>query len=135
MSRGSPEPALRRRAAFGYVPPEGETDADVARANTELFRAAIAGAGVAPANPPMTGTTGDLPIQPQSPGLADRIWWGAGTRATAQWTAEQGMNLMSSTLLTEDTGVPFDELQAEQIEALPRRVGAGRLASASRASR
>ena len=26
------------------------------------------------------------------------------------------MNLMSSTLLIEDTGVPFDELQAEQIE-------------------
>jgi len=25
------------------------------------------------------------------------------------------MNLMSSTLLTEDTGIPFDELQAEQI--------------------
>ena len=25
------------------------------------------------------------------------------------------MNLMSSTLLTEDTGVPFEELQAEQI--------------------
>jgi alkanesulfonate monooxygenase SsuD/methylene tetrahydromethanopterin reductase-like flavin-dependent oxidoreductase (luciferase family) len=25
------------------------------------------------------------------------------------------MNLMSSTLLSEDTGVPFDELQAEQI--------------------
>jgi alkanesulfonate monooxygenase SsuD/methylene tetrahydromethanopterin reductase-like flavin-dependent oxidoreductase (luciferase family) len=56
-----------------------------------------------------------LAIQPQSPGLADRIWWGAGSRATAQWTAEQGMNLMSSTLLTEDTGVAFSELQAEQI--------------------
>ena len=56
-----------------------------------------------------------LAIQPQSPGLPERIWWGAGTRATAVWTAEQGMNLMSSTLLTEDTGVPFDELQAEQI--------------------
>ena len=26
------------------------------------------------------------------------------------------MNLQSSTLLTEDTGVPFDQLQAEQIE-------------------
>jgi alkanesulfonate monooxygenase SsuD/methylene tetrahydromethanopterin reductase-like flavin-dependent oxidoreductase (luciferase family) len=26
------------------------------------------------------------------------------------------MNMMSSTLLTEDTGVPFDELQAEQIQ-------------------
>jgi alkanesulfonate monooxygenase SsuD/methylene tetrahydromethanopterin reductase-like flavin-dependent oxidoreductase (luciferase family) len=57
-----------------------------------------------------------LPIHPQSPGLPERIWWGAGTRATAKWTAEQGMNLMSSTLLTEDTGVPFGELQLEQIE-------------------
>jgi len=32
------------------------------------------------------------------------------------WAAELGMNLMSSTLLTEDTGVPFHELQAEQIQ-------------------
>ena len=63
----------------------------------------------------MTGSTAALAIEPQSPGLADRIWWGAGTRKTAEWAAEQGMNLMSSTLLTEDTGVPFDELQAEQI--------------------
>jgi alkanesulfonate monooxygenase SsuD/methylene tetrahydromethanopterin reductase-like flavin-dependent oxidoreductase (luciferase family) len=51
-----------------------------------------------------------------SPGLRERIWWGSGTRATAQWAARTGMNLQSSTLLTEDTGVPFDQLQAEQIE-------------------
>lgn len=116
VSRGSPETALRGYESFGHVPPEGMTDADLARAHTELFRAAIDGAGVANANPQMTGTTGSLMIQPQSPGLADRIWWGSGTRQTAAWTAEQGMNLMSSTLLTEDTGVPFDELQAEQIQ-------------------
>ncbi|PJJ65167.1 LLM class flavin-dependent oxidoreductase [Compostimonas suwonensis] len=116
VSRGSPETALNGSEAFGYVPEEGQTDADDARARTEVFRAAIAGAGVARANPQMTGTTGALAIQPQSPGLTDRIWWGAGTRATGVWTAEQGMNLMSSTLLTEDTGVPFDELQAEQIQ-------------------
>jgi alkanesulfonate monooxygenase SsuD/methylene tetrahydromethanopterin reductase-like flavin-dependent oxidoreductase (luciferase family) len=61
------------------------------------------------------GRSLSLPIQPQSPGLSERIWWGSGTRATARWAGEQGMNLMSSTLLTEDTGVPFDELQAEQI--------------------
>lgn len=115
VSRGSPEPALNGAHSFGFVPPEGETDADLARQKTEIFRAAIAGAGVAPGNPQMTGSTAALPIQPQSPGLADRIWWGSGTRATAEWTAEQGMNLMSSTLLTEDTGVPFDELQYEQI--------------------
>jgi alkanesulfonate monooxygenase SsuD/methylene tetrahydromethanopterin reductase-like flavin-dependent oxidoreductase (luciferase family) len=115
ISRGSPEPALRGSESFGYVPGEDETDADLARAHTKLFRAAIAGAGVAVADTRMTGSTGTLAIQPLSPGLTDRIWWGAGTRKTAVWAAEQGMNLMSSTLLTEDTGVPFDELQAEQI--------------------
>jgi alkanesulfonate monooxygenase SsuD/methylene tetrahydromethanopterin reductase-like flavin-dependent oxidoreductase (luciferase family) len=64
----------------------------------------------------MTGVEAMLPIQPLSQGLPERIWWGAGTRATAKWAAEQGMNLMSSTLLTEDTGVSFGELQLEQIE-------------------
>ncbi len=115
VSRGSPEPALRGSESFGYVPGEDRTDADLARSHTRLFRAAIEGAGVARADSRMTGSTAALAIQPQSPGLADRIWWGAGTRQTARWAAEQGMNLMSSTLLSEDTGVPFDELQAEQI--------------------
>jgi alkanesulfonate monooxygenase SsuD/methylene tetrahydromethanopterin reductase-like flavin-dependent oxidoreductase (luciferase family) len=115
VSRGSPETALRGSESFGFVPPEGMDDADVARAHTNLFLAAIQGAGVAHANPQMTGSTGALPILPQSPGLSDRIWWGAGSRATGIWTAEQGLNLMSSTLLTEDTGVPFGDLQAEQI--------------------
>jgi alkanesulfonate monooxygenase SsuD/methylene tetrahydromethanopterin reductase-like flavin-dependent oxidoreductase (luciferase family) len=116
VSRGSPEPALRGSEAFGYVPAEGQTDADLAREHTRVFRHAIAGAGVARSDPGMTGSSAALHIQPQSPGLSERIWWGSGTRETARWTAEQGMNLMSSTLLSEDTGVPFDELQAHQIE-------------------
>src|SRR5579862_352873 len=116
ISRGSPEPALRGPASFGYVPAEGETDHELARRHTEIFRAAIAGAGLAQADPMMTGHSGALQIHPQSPGLPERIWWGAGSRSTAEWAAVAGMNLMSSTLMTEDTGVPFDELQAEQIE-------------------
>jgi alkanesulfonate monooxygenase SsuD/methylene tetrahydromethanopterin reductase-like flavin-dependent oxidoreductase (luciferase family) len=115
VSRGSPETALRGSESFGFVPPEGMDDADLARAHTELFLAAIRGAGVARGNPQMTGSSAVLPVLPQSPGLAERIWWGAGSRATGIWTAEHGMNLMSSTLLTEDTGVPFGDLQAEQI--------------------
>jgi alkanesulfonate monooxygenase SsuD/methylene tetrahydromethanopterin reductase-like flavin-dependent oxidoreductase (luciferase family) len=115
VSRGSPETVLRGAEAFGYLPPEGETDADLARRKTELFLAAISGASVARTDPARTGISGGLAIQPQSPGLADRIWWGSGTRATAQWAARAGMNLQSSTLLSEDTGVPFGELQAEQI--------------------
>src|SRR4051812_33394964 len=103
VSRGSPETALRGSEAFGYLPPENVSDAQLARQKTAVFRAAIAGADVVDADPRMTGgMPGRLAIQPQSPGLAERIWWGAGSRATAEWAAEQGMNLMSSTLLTED---------------------------------
>src|SRR5881409_484097 len=46
VSRGSPETALNGAHAFGYLPPEGTSDADLARQKTELFRAAIAGAAV-----------------------------------------------------------------------------------------
>ena len=116
ISRGSPQTALNGQELFGYVPAAGETDADMARRHTELFRQAIAGANIARSDPHMTaGRSLPLTIQPQSPGLSERIWWGSGTRASARWAGEQGMNLMSSTLLTEDTGVPFDELQTEQI--------------------
>jgi alkanesulfonate monooxygenase SsuD/methylene tetrahydromethanopterin reductase-like flavin-dependent oxidoreductase (luciferase family) len=109
ISRGSPEPAWRGAEAFGY-------SLDDSREKTELFRAAISGAGVVPAD--AGGGPGEalLSVQPRSPGLADRIWWGSGSRSSAVWVGEQGMNLMSSTLLLEDTQVPFDELQAEQIE-------------------
>ena len=36
ISRGSPEPALNGAHAFGYVPPEGSNDADLAREKTAL---------------------------------------------------------------------------------------------------
>jgi alkanesulfonate monooxygenase SsuD/methylene tetrahydromethanopterin reductase-like flavin-dependent oxidoreductase (luciferase family) len=111
VSRGSPETALNGAAAFGYA-----TEADVARQKALTFLEAIDGATVARTDPARTGVSGGLAIQPQSPGLRDRIWWGAGTRQTAQWAAGAGMNLQSSTLLSEDTGVPFDQLQAEQIQ-------------------
>lgn len=116
VSRGSPETALNGAYAFGYVPPEGGSAADLARSKTKIFLEAIAGAAVARTDPARTGgVSGGLAIQPRSPGLRSRIWWGAGTRQTAQWAAAEGMNLQSSTLLSEDTGVPFDQLQAEQI--------------------
>ena len=118
VSRGSPEQVIEGYKYFGYVPPEDSSDADMARQHTDVFLKVIEGGGFAQPNPqPMfPNPPGPLPIEPQSPGLRDRIWWGAGTRATAEWTAQQGMNLMSSTLLTEDTGVPFHQLQAEQIQ-------------------
>lgn len=116
VSRGSPETAIKGYEMFGYRDVEDQPEGYMARQKTEVFRQAIRGAGIARANPQMTGSDGRLAIQPQSPGLDQRIWWGAGTRATAQWAGEQGYNLMSSTLLTEATGGTFHELQREQID-------------------
>lgn len=63
-------------------------------------------------NPP-----GLLALEPQSEGLRERIWWGAGSDATARWAAQHGMNLMSSTLKDDETGEPFHVQQRKQIEA------------------
>src|SRR5262245_37901323 len=117
ISRGSPEQVIDGFRHFGYVPAEGETDADMARRHAEVFLQVIEGAGFAQPNPrPMfPNPPGLLRPEPHSPGLRDRVWWGAGSRATAEWAAQQGLNMMSSTLMTEDAGVPFHELQAEQI--------------------
>jgi alkanesulfonate monooxygenase SsuD/methylene tetrahydromethanopterin reductase-like flavin-dependent oxidoreductase (luciferase family) len=118
ISRGSPEQVIDGFRYFGYIPAEGQDQADMARAHTQTFLDVLAGEGFAEPNPrPMfTNPPGLLRIEPHSEGLRERIWWGAGTRKTAEWTAQHGMNLMSSTLLGEDTGVPFHQLQAEQID-------------------
>jgi alkanesulfonate monooxygenase SsuD/methylene tetrahydromethanopterin reductase-like flavin-dependent oxidoreductase (luciferase family) len=118
ISRGSPEQVIDGFRYFGYAPEDGTDHAAMARQHTAVFLEVIKGEGFAQPNPrPMfPNPPGLLRIEPHSQGLRDRIWWGAGSRATAEWAAEQEMNLMSSTLLTEDTGVPFHELQAEQIQ-------------------
>jgi alkanesulfonate monooxygenase SsuD/methylene tetrahydromethanopterin reductase-like flavin-dependent oxidoreductase (luciferase family) len=118
ISRGSPEQVIDGFRYFGYQPGEGSDHAAMAREHTKVFLEVITGQGFAQPNPrPMfANPPGLLRVEPHSPGLRDRIWWGAGSRRTAEWAGEQGMNLMSSTLLTEDTGVPFHRLQAEQIE-------------------
>ncbi len=118
ISRGSPEQVIDGFRHFGYQPAESDpVGADLARDHTEVFLGVLSGMGFAEPNPtPMfPNPPGLLRPEPHSPGLRDRIWWGAGSRPTAQWAAQKGLNLMSSTLMTEDAGVPFHELQAEQI--------------------
>jgi len=116
VSRGSPEIALRGAESFGYVPAEGDSAADDARRKTEIFLAAIQGAAVARTDPAHAGISGGLAIQPQAPGLIDRIWWGAGSNVTARWAAGLGMNLQSSTLKDHESDEPFHVQQARQIQ-------------------
>ncbi|HST84205.1 MAG TPA: LLM class flavin-dependent oxidoreductase [Kineosporiaceae bacterium] len=118
ISRGSPEQVIDGFRYFDHEPADGADHAAMAREHTRSFLDVIKGVGFAQPNPrPMfPNPPGLLRIEPHSPGLSERIWWGSGSRGTAEWAGEQGLNLMSSTLLTEDTGVPFHRLQAEQIQ-------------------
>ena len=117
ISRGSPEQVIDGFRHFGYVPPDGMTDADMARGHTQVFLDVLRGEGFAKPNPnPMfPNSPGLLRVEPHSEGLRERIWWGAGTNATAQWAAKLGMNLQSSTLKIDESGQPFHVQQAEQI--------------------
>jgi alkanesulfonate monooxygenase SsuD/methylene tetrahydromethanopterin reductase-like flavin-dependent oxidoreductase (luciferase family) len=119
ISRGSPEQVIDGYRYFGYVPAEGQTDADMARGHTEVFLDLMRGEGFARPNPrPMfPNPPGLLRLEPHSPGLLERIWWGASSTATAVWTAEKGLNMQSSTLVMDETGKPFHVQQAEQIRA------------------
>ncbi len=119
ISRGSPEQVIDGFRFFGYVPPEGETDADMARRHAQVFLDLLRGDGFAPPNPrPMfANPPGLLRLEPYSAGLRERIWWGAATDATAVWAAELGMNLQSSTLKFDESGEPLHIQQRKQIEA------------------
>ena len=117
ISRGSPEQVIDGWRYFGYAPPDGTTDADMARRHTEVFLEVLRGEGFARPNPrPMfPNPPGLLRLEPYAEGLRERIWWGAGSNATAAWAAKQGMNLQSSTLKNDESGRPFHVQQAEQI--------------------
>ncbi|MEZ0494626.1 LLM class flavin-dependent oxidoreductase [Kineococcus sp. TBRC 1896] len=85
----------------------------------DVLRRAIAGEPVARAAAQYMGIPagGDLTVTPHAPGLADRLWYGAGSEATAVRTGQQGFDLQVSTLNTEETGEPFDVVQARQIRS------------------
>ncbi|GAB1362590.1 hypothetical protein MASR1M32_18260 [Rhodobacter sp.] len=78
ISRGSPEQVIDGWRHFGYAPAEGETDQDMARDHALTFLQLLEGKGFARPNPrPMfPNPPGLLRLEPHSPGLRDRIWWG-----------------------------------------------------------
>jgi alkanesulfonate monooxygenase SsuD/methylene tetrahydromethanopterin reductase-like flavin-dependent oxidoreductase (luciferase family) len=119
ISRGSPEQVIDGWRYFGYRPGEGESDADMGRRHAQVFLDLLRGRGFAEPNPhPMfPNPPGLLRLEPHSEGLLQRIWWGAGSDATAMWAGTLGMNLQSSTLKADETGGAFHVQQAAQIRA------------------
>jgi alkanesulfonate monooxygenase SsuD/methylene tetrahydromethanopterin reductase-like flavin-dependent oxidoreductase (luciferase family) len=119
ISRGSPEQVIDGFRHFGYKPEENEDDGDMARRHAGVFLELLKGEGFAQPNPrPMfPNPPGLLRLEPHAPGLRERIWWGAGSSATAVWAAQLGMNLMSSTLVFDESGEPLHVQQRRQIDA------------------
>ncbi|MFF9119373.1 LLM class flavin-dependent oxidoreductase [Streptomyces massasporeus] len=59
-------------------------------------------------------------VQPHSPGLGRRLWYGGGSLRSARWAGEHGMNLLTSSVVkAEEPKGPYDfeEIQLAQIRA------------------
>ncbi|EFL29740.1 monooxygenase [Streptomyces viridochromogenes DSM 40736] len=59
-------------------------------------------------------------VQPHSPGLGRRMWYGGGSLRSARWAGEHGMNLLTSSVVkAEDPDGPqgFAEIQLSHIRA------------------
>ena len=66
-------------------------------------------------------------IQPHSPGLRDRVWYGAGSLRSARWAAEQRLNLLTSSVVTGAEGGDFAAIQGGQIAAYREAFPEGRV--------
>lgn len=55
-------------------------------------------------------------IQPHSPGLANRVWQGAASLASAAWAGQNGLNLLSSNVVRAEEDDDFDRVQRSQID-------------------
>ncbi|MEV4312959.1 LLM class flavin-dependent oxidoreductase [Actinocrispum sp. NPDC049592] len=54
-------------------------------------------------------------VQPHSPGLIDRMWYGGGSLGSAQWAAEHGMNFLVSNVVKAEGSADFAEIQLSHI--------------------
>ncbi|WP_213814284.1 LLM class flavin-dependent oxidoreductase [Glaciihabitans sp. dw_435] len=72
-------------------------------------------------------------IQPRSPGLIDRVWYGAAGLSSAKWAGEQGLNLLSSSVVRAEDDVDFDfaRIQRGQIDLFRQSHPLGEAARAS----
>lgn len=59
-------------------------------------------------------------VQPHSPGLGRRLWYGGGSGRSARWAGEHGMNLLTSSVVKAegpDESRDFAEIQLSHIRA------------------
>ncbi|MFI8081841.1 LLM class flavin-dependent oxidoreductase [Kitasatospora sp. NPDC086009] len=70
-------------------------------------------------------------VQPVAPGLADRLWYGGGSLRSARWAGEQGLSLLTSSVVRAEESEDFAEIQRSQIAAFRAHHPAGASARVS----
>jgi len=56
-------------------------------------------------------------VQPHSPGLGRRMWYGGGSLRSAQWAGEHGMNFLTSSVVKAEESEDFAEVQLSHVRA------------------
>ncbi|WP_328469574.1 LLM class flavin-dependent oxidoreductase [Actinoplanes sp. NBC_00393] len=56
-------------------------------------------------------------VQPHSPGLASRLWYGGASLRSAQWAGEHGMNFLTSSVVKAEESEDFEQVQLSHIRA------------------
>jgi alkanesulfonate monooxygenase SsuD/methylene tetrahydromethanopterin reductase-like flavin-dependent oxidoreductase (luciferase family) len=70
-------------------------------------------------------------VQPHSPGLRDRLWYGGGSLGSARWAGERGMNFLTSNVVKAEESRAFAEIQQSHIRAFRAAHPAGEAARVS----
>lgn len=60
-------------------------------------------------------------LQPHSPGLVRRVWYGGTSRRSVLWAAEQGLHLLTGNITTGDTSDDFGVAQRDHLRAYRER--------------
>jgi alkanesulfonate monooxygenase SsuD/methylene tetrahydromethanopterin reductase-like flavin-dependent oxidoreductase (luciferase family) len=70
-------------------------------------------------------------VQPHSPGLRNRLWYGGASLSSARWAGEHGMNYLTSSVVKAEESQDFAEIQQRQIRTFRAHHPAGDAARVS----
>ena len=87
---------------------------------------------------PVTGFSGTVGIeaysdrvQPHSPGLASRVWYGGASLRSAQWAGEQGLNFLTSSVVKAEESEDFAQVQLSHVRRFRAHHPSGSVARVS----
>lgn len=97
--------------------PDTADHEDLSYARLERLLAYVSGEPVSDFEGTVGIETFSRQIQPQSPGLRERIWYGGGSLGSCEWAGRRGLNLLTSSVVkAEGSTDDFATIQRRQID-------------------